>query len=470
MMMKRSITTKLVLAFLIVSVAGLALASGLTYWLTLSRFKELVLNQARNQFVTEATFYYQTNNSWDGVLAYFQRRNTIPQPGISGPLPDTQLGVQQPPGDGTFQPQSRASGFFLADANGVVLVPAGTYKVGDAVSEAKLAQGIAIDINGVRVGTVLEGAAPALGVLETQYLNRTNLALLYAALGAAAVALALGVILARTLTNPLRDMTAAIRLMAKGDLKQHVKVKSHDELGELANAFNQMSTDLDRSNQTRRQMTADIAHDLRTPLTVIGGYVESMRDGVLKPTPERLDTIQAEVLHLQHLVEDLRTLSLVDSGELNIQRSSTPPGELLAHIANIYRHQAEQQKVDLRVEAKADLPEINVDPARMEQVLRNLVSNALRYTPEGGEIVLSARQDSDRLLLLVRDTGAGIMPEVLIHIFERFYRGDAARGGEESGLGLAIAKSIIELHGAIIAARSNGKDKGSEFEISFPLK
>jgi signal transduction histidine kinase len=475
--MKFSLTLKLILAFLIVSVTGLALASGFTYWQTVNRFTQLVVNQARATFVTDATFYYQTNGTWNGVLEYFNQRNAVEH--INPAPPNSQLpgtGNQVPPnaqssGPSTQPTQPKGFAFLLADVNGVVLVPAGTYAVGDTVPAATLKSGTAVTVNGSRVGTVLSiGNGPALGSLESDYLSRTNQALLYAALGAAAVALILGVILTRTLTHPLREMTTAIRLMAKGDLKQHVQVKSRDELGELAAAFNQMSTDLDQSNQARRQMTADIAHDLRTPLTVIGGYVESMHDGVLKPTPERLEAIHSEVQHLQHLVDDLRTLSLADTGELDIQRVPVAPRELLERIFTVYCHQAEQQKINLLVDAPEDLPEIHVDPARMEQVLRNLVSNALRYTPEGGEIKLSVRQEEEYVLLIVRDNGAGMTPDVLPHIFERSYRGDPARGGEESGLGLAIARSIVELHGASISAGSPGKNKGSEFVISFQIQ
>jgi signal transduction histidine kinase len=474
--MKFSLTLKLILAFLVVSVTGLALASGFTYWQTINQFTQLVVNQAREKYVTDATYYYQTNGTWNGVLEYFNRRNAaehgnpappnsqFPVPGNLAPADTQSSGSSTPP------TQGKGFSFLLADANGVVLIPAGTYAVGEVIPAATLKNGTAVTVNGTQVGTVLSiGSGPALGSLESAYLSRTNQALLYAALGAAAVALILGIILTRTLTHPLREMTAAIHLMAKGDLKQHVQVKSRDELGELAAAFNQMSTDLDQSNQARRQMTADIAHDLRTPLTVIGGYVESMHDGVLKPTPERLEAIHSEVQHLQHLVDDLRTLSLADTGELTIQRGPVAPIELLERMSTVYHHQAEQQKINLLVEASDDLPEINIDPSRMEQVLRNLVSNALRYTPEGGEIKLSARQEDGCIVLVVHDTGAGMTPDVLPHIFERSYRGDSARGGEESGLGLAIARSIVELHGASISASSPGKNMGSEFVISFPV-
>ncbi|HTX89884.1 MAG TPA: HAMP domain-containing sensor histidine kinase [Anaerolineales bacterium] len=465
--MTRSITLKLILAFLLVSVTVVALASGITYWLTVGEFKQLVFNQSRDRFVADAALYYQINGTWNGVLDYFDLRNVSPQPGGGpGPSPD-----QPSFGPGNGQGHSPAFAFLLADSAGKVLVPAGTYQAGDLVPQARLAQGTAVEVNGKRVGTVLVlGNPPPLGTLETQYLNRTNMALLYAALGAALVALLLGIILARTLTHPLRDLTAAIHAMAKGDLKQHVVVNTQDEIGELAAAFNQMSADLDRLNRSRRQMTADIAHDLRSPLTVIGGYVESMRDGVLKPTPERLDTIHAEVDHLQRLVEDLRTLSQADAGELSLNREAVDPLALLEQIAKSYGHLAGQKKVALEVQADSGLPKVRIDPDRMAQVFGNLVTNSLRYTPEDGRIVLSAGQEAGSLVFTVRDTGQGIPAEALPHIFDRFYRADPARSqGSESGLGLAIARSIVEAHGGSISAESE-VGKGTTIRIAFPVQ
>jgi two-component system sensor histidine kinase BaeS len=464
--MTRSITVKLILAFLAVSVTVVALASGITYWLTVREFKQLVFNQSRDRFVADVGLYYQMNGTWNGILEYVNLRNSSRQPG--GPSPGE---GQQPlgPGNGKNQPVSIA--FLLADANGKVLIPAGQYKAGEIVLSAKLSGGTPVNVNGKQVGTVLViGSPPPLGGLESQYLNRTNQALLYAALGAALVALALGTILARTLTHPLRDLTSAIRAMAKGDLKQHVSVKSRDELGELAAAFNQMSSDLDRLNLSRRQMTADIAHDLRSPLTVIGGYVESMRDDVLKPTPERLDTIHAEVQHLQRLVEDLRTLSQADAGELTLNREPVAPLALLERKAKSYEHLAAQKKVSLEVQCEPGLPEIRLDPDRMAQVFGNLITNSLRYTTEGGKIVLTAGQKGNMLAFCVKDNGQGISAEALPYIFDRFYRADPARGaqGSESGLGLAIARSIVEAHGGSISAESQ-VGRGTTVRISLPL-
>jgi signal transduction histidine kinase len=485
--MNHSITAKLILAFLVVSIAVVALASGITYWLTERQFRQLVFDQARDRFVADAALFYQINGSWNGALTYFNLRQTFPGPDGPGPGQNPQQPgpvfvqgntIQTVQGSGgTIQTtQGGAQGFsstfsfLLADANGKVLVPAGQYKVGDVISAAKLAQGTAIDVNNQQVGTVLVlGSAPPLGSLEKQYLARSNQALLYAALGAALLTLVLGVILARTLTHPLRDLTSAIHAMAKGELKQHVVVKSRDEIGELAAAFNQMSSDLDRLNRSRQQMTADIAHDLRTPLTVIGGYVESMQDGVLKPTPERLETIHTEVQHLQRLVEDLRTLSQADAGELTLNLATVRPSTLLERMSKSYGHLAGQNKVSLETCIEAGLPKIRVDPDRMAQVFGNLISNSLRYTPKNGKITLAAKREETSIAFTVEDNGTGIQADALPYIFDRFYRADSSRHqGEASGLGLAIAKSITEAHGGTISAESRPSD-GTIIKILLPL-
>jgi signal transduction histidine kinase len=248
-----------------------------------------------------------------------------------------------------------------------------------------------------------------------------------------------------------------------------VVVKSRDEIGELAAAFNQMSSDLDRLNRSRQQMTADIAHDLRTPLTVIGGYVESMQDGVLKPTPERLETIHTEVQHLQRLVEDLRTLSQADAGELTLNLATVRPSTLLERMSKSYGHLAGQNKVSLETCIEAGLPKIRVDPDRMAQVFGNLISNSLRYTPENGKITLAAKREETSIAFTVEDNGTGIQADALPYIFDRFYRADSARHqGDASGLGLAIAKSITEAHGGTISAESRPSD-GTIIKILLPL-
>jgi two-component system sensor histidine kinase BaeS len=462
--MTRSLTLKLALAFLVVGIIGVALAAGLARWIMFSEFGDLVLDEGRSEFIAAVSTYYQANGSWDGVA------RSLPP---IGAVPGSQLPPQPPSQDTKHlgaQPQP-AFAFALVDLDGHVVVPAGSYQVGDTVSADKLAQGVEVEIDGQFVGTVLTtGEAPELSPREELFLTRINWALLYAALGATLIALILGLFLARMLTRPLRELTAASQAMARGDLEQRVAVRSQDELGELAAAFNRMSSELARANQARRQMTTDIAHDLRTPLTVIKGYAEALRDGDLPPAAATFETIYQEAEHLSRLVEDLRTLSLVDAGKLTLNRSALLPRDLLERVAAAYLPQAQRLGVTLSVDAAADLSPVYVDPDRFARVLGNLVGNALRYTPEGGRITLAAQQQADAILLAVRDTGVGIAPTDLPQIFDRFYRGDDARETNEgeSGLGLAVAKSLVEAHGGSISVASTLGER-SVFTITLPI-
>lgn len=455
----RSITLKLTLTFLAVSLVGVGLVAAIIWGTTSAAFDQFLIDRGKADMLAALTAYYSQNGSWDGIS------EALVQQAINAA---SNQGANQPGGGGA-PPLPCA----LADQNGVIIVRAGPYQVGSAVSTDQLASGEAVMVAGKQVGTLLPtGGPPNRDPSSDRYLQRANQALLAAALISAVLAVLLGLTLARSLTRPVLDLTAAARAMASGQLTHQLPVRSRDELGELTATFNRMSADLQRSNELRRQITADIAHDLRTPLAVITGYLEGLRDGVLKPTPQRYDAMFNESRRLQRLVEDLRTLSLADAGELAINRQAVAPRDLLERLAQAFEQQAAQKEVQLALQAEADLPELWLDPERTEQVLANLVSNALRYTPAGGQITLRARRAGQSVCLVVQDTGAGMTSAVLDHAFERFYRGDPSRSGqdEESGLGLAIARSIIELHGGQIRAESAGPGQGSTFTISLPVR
>lgn len=450
----RSLRFKLILAFLVVSLVGGVLAAVLARRFTVREFNNLVLERARENYIAQVTDYYETYGTWKGVAVLFQ---------IFG-NPGQVLPAQ--PGDPMILPPA----FALTDPEGYVIVSAGEFSTGQRVSTGDLCRSISIIVNGQTVGYVVNTrVSPRMDTRERDYLMRTNRALMISAIGAGLISILLGVILARSLSSPLRALTAAARKVAKGERVQTIPVKSRDELGELTGAFNQMSAEIAQAAELRKQMTADIAHDLRTPLTVMSGYLEGMREGVLKPNRERLDILYSEVRHLSRLVEDLRTLSLADAGELSVNRHPADPAEMVKDAVATFEVLAKKNKVALKVDAAMGLPQVNVDVERIGQVLENLVSNALRYTPEGGTVSLAARQAGGMIELIVADNGGGIAPDVLPHVFERFYRGDAARQGDESGLGLAIARSIVELHGGKITASSAGIGKGSTFTIQLPV-
>jgi signal transduction histidine kinase len=463
--MFRSLAFKLILAFLLVSLTGAALVAVFARQATVQEFDRFALERAREGFISDVSAYYQTYNSWEGLHEMLrQKALSAPPPPLPGlpPPPRPRRGSPPPPPPPPL--------FALVEQNGQVVVPTGPYHVGDRLAAAEIEEGIGVEIGGQVVATVLTSQeALRYSPSEERYLARINRAFLGAGLAAILIALLLGIVLARTLTRPVRDLIKATRAMAEGALKQQVPVYSQDELGELATSFNQMSADLAHANQLRRQMTADIAHDLRTPLAVITGYLEALRDGVLEPTADMFEVMYDEAQYLQRLIEDLRTLSLVDAGELRLNCQPTAPQELLQRLAASYAHQAEQQAITLQLKTEPSLPQLNVDPERMSQVLNNLLSNGLRYTPEGGQIILSAKAQAQHVLIQVQDSGEGIPPEALPRLFERFYRGDDSRQQNEgqSGLGLAIAKSIVEAHGGTIDVQSE-LGEGTTFSIALP--
>ena len=258
--------------------------------------------------------------------------------------------------------------------------------------------------------------------------------------------------------------------MANGDLNQQVPVRSRDEIGELAAAFNKMSGDLARSFNLRKQMTADIAHELRTPLSLIIGHAEGVHDGVLKPTRENFEIIREEAERLEKLVNDLRTLSLADADELALNFQFVDINKLISDIHTHYLYQFNKNRITLDLEPASVILQANLDSARFSQVLANILDNALHYTPEGGRVVIAARQSGDQAEVTIQDNGPGVTAEEATRIFERFYRIDSSRARDDggSGLGLAIAKSIIEMHKGKIWAES-GKGNGVKVIIQLPL-
>ena len=477
-----TLTRKLTLAFLIIAVTAAAIVAVSIRLTNATRLNELILEQQRADFAALVTDYYRHTGSVKGLDQFIHQ--------IINPAP------QQPPPNqpNQFNPQplpsDRRSIFGFVDAQGFVVVPLPPqFLPGGRVPKDVLAHNQPLIVAGTVIGTILSPPLPpGLTPQEQAYLDRTNQALTLAALGAALLALIVGFLLARTLTRPLRALTLATEKMAGGDLNQQVTITSRDEIGELAESFNKMSREVARANQLRKQMTADIAHDLRTPLTVIAGYVESMRDGDLAPTTERLDTIYEEIERLQRLVADLRLLAHTDAGELRLNLQSLHPKELLESAVAPFKLSAEQKGITLTVNAADDLPVIQVDESRMNRVLSNLISNALRHTPAGGNISILATRNSknsaltpspspdygrgEKILISVEDTGEGIPSADLPHIFDRFYRADKSRtdaDGASSGLGLAIARALVEAHGGRIWAESEEK-KGTKMKMEFPAK
>jgi signal transduction histidine kinase len=448
--MMRSLAFKWVATLLLTSLIGVVLVGLFAYRATTTEFDRLRADQAEATFIADMTAYYQVNGSWNGLL------DTLAL------VPAQRSNVE------AFPPMNF---FALADVNGVIIFGRGKFEPNRLVNATDLASGTPIIVDGDRVGTALMALPPPdLDPREQRYVEGTNRALVIGAVGASIAALLVGLLLSRSFLRQLAELNHAIAAIRAGNLQQKVSIYSRDELGDLAAAFNQMSSDLHRANDLRKQMTADIAHELRAPLAVVAGYVEGLTDGTFKPTMDRFEAIEDEVVLLRRLVEDLRTLSIADAGELKLVKQAVQPRELLDNAARAFATIAEKQQVTLRIQAEDDLPDVMLDRERMIQVLSNLIANALRYSQVGGLVTLRAARDLNKIQLSVQDTGTGIAPEHLPNIFERFYRADASRSTEDgaSGLGLAIAKSIVEAHGGTIAADSI-VGSGTTLTITLPI-
>ncbi len=453
----RSLAVKFALAFLLVGLIGAGSVAILVRQSTQREFDRLILDQNQQILVANLTRYYQENGSWSGVEKAFR-----PEQGDAFPFP----------GHG-MRWEARRNLFTIADADGKVAFGGRPNSFGQKLSSSDLKNGVPLELDGENVGWLL--FTPAIdrwrpGTPEGDFLFGVNRAIYLSALIATGIALVLGGVLAFTMTRSLRELTTATRVLAKGKLGHQVKVRSGDELGALATAFNQMSTELARANELRRKMTADIAHDLRSPLSVILGYTEALSDEKLDATPEMFTVMHTEARHLSHLIEDLKTLALADAGELPLTRQSISPRVLLRRAADAHQVKADREGIEIRVSVSPDLPEVEVDVDRMAQVLGNLMSNALRYTPAGGEITLSANKINGEIRLQVADNGSGIAAEDLPYIYERSFRGDKARRHQdgETGLGLAIAKSLVEAHGGTISVESS-LGEGTTFTIQLLL-
>lgn len=298
----------------------------------------------------------------------------------------------------------------------------------------------------------------------------TSRFLIWGALLAVAIAFLLTFFLSRRISAPVKALTLATRRLGGGDLSQRVRFKDKSEVGELAQAFNSMAGDLERVEQLRRNMVADVAHELRTPLSNLMGYLEAVRDGVIKPDADAIRSLNEEVSLLARLVDDLQELSLAESGELKLDYRATDMAKLIDQTVAAMETHVKAKGISLSLDLPDDIPTANVDSYRISQVLRNLLDNALAHTKKGGAITVVVRSRSNYIKVIVIDTGEGIPAEDLPNIFERFYRADRSRtratGG--SGLGLTIAKRLVEAHGGKIEAQSE-PGKGSRFSFTVPV-
>ena len=357
----------------------------------------------------------------------------------------------------------------LVDSEGRVIIDTGGSIEGTQLESSLIAQGTPIIVGGQRAGTLLAGRPQQGNPIRRAFVSNMGRAVLLATLIAGIAALLIGTVLFQWITFPLRQLQRAAQTVAEGK-PARVPVTSEDELGAVAEAFNQMASRLDQQQQLRKQMVADIAHELRTPISVMQGTLEAMLDGVLRPKPNELRDLYDETRRLARLVEDLRTLSLADANQLSLERLPINLAQLVENTVERMKPLAEARQVSLYAQIEQPALPMEADADRLSQVLTNLIDNALRYTPHGRQVVVRACRTDNRACLEVIDEGQGIPAEDLPYVFERFWRGDRSRSRESggSGIGLAIVKQLVEMHGGSVAVESQ-PGKGSTFRVFLPL-
>jgi two-component system OmpR family sensor kinase/two-component system sensor histidine kinase BaeS len=464
----RSLWVKLLAAFVLVAIVGVALVALLANRTTAHQF-QLYIGQGRRQraerLVPALAEYYARAASWTGVDAW-----------LRGEGASLLAATGQSQGTVHGQGGGQVDRLIVSGLDGQVLADSEGTLLGKKLSPSELALGVPIMAGGQMVGTLFIPAAEAAETLEREFLSRVNQALLWAGLAATALAVVLGLILARQLTAPLRALTQAANRLAEttgssaGEPSPPalVHISSRDEIGQLGHAFNQMSESLTRQETLRRNLMADIAHELRTPLSVMRGDLEALLDGLYEPTPEALASLQEETLLLSRLVDDLRALAQAEAGQLRLERQPTDLAELLRGVIAAFDLRATGQQQHLSLELPPHLDPVHADPQRVRQVVANLVSNALRHAAAPGtQVIVSATQEAGEALVSVSDNGPGIPAADLPHVFDRFWRGQGSRQ-DGSGLGLAIARELVRVHGGRIWAESE-PGSGTTFFFTLPL-
>jgi signal transduction histidine kinase len=455
--MRNSLLLKLLGAFLLVIVIG-GLIIGLSTWqatrTAFSIYTTRISRSLSETLVTPLAEYYAANGSWNGVDVF-----------INSTLPDTpfMMGNSGPGGMGRGMMgqgagKSSSQRIILTDASGLVVHDTANLLTGQILSATELQNGIPISVSNQQVGILIatQGEASPLTTAAVTFLQSVNRSIFIAALAASLIAILLGVLLFRHFTAPLLTMKTAANEFAKGDLSNRIPVRTNDELGDLAHAFNHMADDLQGAQTQRRRMIADIAHELRTPLTVVQANLEGMLDGVIPTDKKHLAVLHEESLLLNRLISDLRLLSVAEAGELVLEKQPTDLSHFLPGLLDKFKPAAQEKKIKLEYHQECDLPSILIDPDRIAQVVTNLVANALNYTPKNGSISLTATTSGKEVKLSVCDDGPGIPAGDLPFVFERFYRVDKSRARKSggSGLGLSIAKQLVEAHGGTIQAES----------------
>jgi signal transduction histidine kinase len=364
----------------------------------------------------------------------------------------------------------------LVDPNGTVVGTSQLYALPEwqENKETTEAWSVPLDVKGQRVGRLMvrlmDPRETTLDAPSPRLVSAFRSSILWTGLATGGIGVLLIYLLTRRILVPVRELTAAAQRVSQGDLSHKIPTNGKDEIGKLAQTFNAMTRELEDAEQHRQRLLADVAHELRTPLTNAQGYLEALRDGLKVPDPTTIDAVYRQIIQLGRLVDDLRLLSLAESGHLDLRLEPQSVPDLVHSVVEAFEPKAHSKEVKLSLQCPATLPMIIADRARIAQVLGNLLENAIFHTPQGGSVTVGAELAHNEIVIDVSDTGAGIPEEAIPYLFDRLYRHDLSRsrasGG--SGLGLAIAKQLIAAHGGSIKAESK-MGEGSRFYFSLPV-
>lgn len=488
--MKKSWLFKLLGAFLLIIAIGGLVTSLLTSRATLSAFDLYTTRSGQiwaERLAPGLADYYLANQGWGGVGTWLQSSSLLPSAASETENRMMGQGQGNGPGSGMHNAEGEMMGalgqrFILADVQGIVIYDSLSGLNGSQLTTSELSNGTAVLADSKQVGTLIitPGKYSEIETPAEEFQSSVYHAVVNSAILSGMIALILGILLFVQITAPMRKLRKAAAAIANGDLDQRVDIKGKDEFGQLGVTFNLMAESLFKAETQRQHLMADVAHELRTPLTAIQGTLEGIQDGVLPCDAEQLDALYAETTLLNRLIGDLRLLSLAEAKQLKLELKQVDPADLIRQIVERQQTRARLQNIHLEANCQIASPVFNLDPDRITQVFNNLISNAFRYTPQGGTILIEASQKtaSSPLLVSVADTGQGIDAENLPYVFDRFYRAEKSRsrasGG--SGLGLAIVKELVEAHGGTVTVESpvyfaeNNRGYGTRFDIELPCK
>jgi two-component system, OmpR family, sensor histidine kinase BaeS len=456
------IRNQLTLSFSIITFITVLVSGFITYYSIHSEFQNYVNDYQKsrlNQWHMIFNNYYSRFNTWDGAQELIFNR----------------MGMGKNRPGMLMADLSENERIILGNPSGIIVVDSKETGVGKAASTelSSVAFVSDIEINGKKVGTIwLEAEPPStFKTLEGVFLSSVNQSVFLSGLTALIIAFFLAIYFSTTLSKPIKELTEAAKRISMGDFNHMVKSESKNEIGLLASAFNKMVINLNKNEHLRRSLVADVAHELRTPLSILRGNLESILAGITEVKEENVALLYDEVLRMSYLVHDLQELSQAEAGQLKLNKKMVDIVSLTNKVISFFQLEAEAKNIQLSIVVKSKIPEIEIDPIRIEQVIGNLVSNAIRYSTNNETIKVDFQFINQQIIVKVIDSGEGISPEELPYIFERFYRSDKARSRVSGGigLGLAIAKGFVEMHGGTIEA-ANNQEKGSTFKFSLTLK